>query len=152
MNSETGSVDINGANLVYEVAGTGAPLVFVHGYGLDRRMWDDQFEHFAARHRTRALAVPACRGRSPAEEPLEVPPSCIPFDGPRPPVSAGVRQLLQYLLTAPPPRQNLFPTQIINRDGTLTESFSALADWSARNAPRACCTTSGSDRARGSSH
>ena len=37
--------------------------------------------------------------------------------------------------SAPPPRQNLFPTQIINHDGTPTESFGALADWSARNAP-----------------
>ena len=45
-----------------------------------------------------------------------------------------VRQLLQYLLVAPPPRQNLFPTQIINRDGTPTESFSALAQWSTGNA------------------
>ena len=45
-----------------------------------------------------------------------------------------VRQLLQYLLTAPPPRQDLFPTQIINHDGTPTDSFGALADWSALNA------------------
>ena len=45
-----------------------------------------------------------------------------------------VRQLLQYLLVSPPPRQNLFPTQIINYDGTPTDSFGALADWSARNA------------------
>ena len=45
-----------------------------------------------------------------------------------------VRQLLQYLLTAPPPRQDLFPTQIINHDGSPTDSFGALADWSALNA------------------
>jgi hypothetical protein len=46
-----------------------------------------------------------------------------------------VRQLLQYLLVAAPPRQNLFPTQIINHDGTPTESFSALTEWSTLNAP-----------------
>jgi 3-oxoadipate enol-lactonase len=51
MNIETGFTDINGANMYYEVAGDGTPLVFVHGYALDRRMWDDQFEFFATRYR-----------------------------------------------------------------------------------------------------
>lgn len=52
MDIETGFADINGASIYYEVAGSGPPLVFVHGYTLDRRMWDDQFELFATRHRT----------------------------------------------------------------------------------------------------
>jgi hypothetical protein len=55
-----------------------------------------------------------------------------------------VRQLLQYLLTAPPPRQNLFPTQILNHDGTATESFGALAAWSERNAPSLASSVQGS--------
>jgi pimeloyl-ACP methyl ester carboxylesterase len=38
--------------LVYEVAGDGAPVVFVHGFTLDRRMWDDQIPAFATRYRT----------------------------------------------------------------------------------------------------
>jgi pimeloyl-ACP methyl ester carboxylesterase len=51
MNIEAGFTDINGANICYEVAGDGPPLVFVHGYALDQRMWDDQFELFATRYR-----------------------------------------------------------------------------------------------------
>ena len=33
--------------LYYEVAGSGHPLVLIHGFTLDTRMWDDQFETFA---------------------------------------------------------------------------------------------------------
>jgi pimeloyl-ACP methyl ester carboxylesterase len=40
-----------GARLVYEVTGTGPAVVLVHGFGLDRRMWDPQAEHLAARFR-----------------------------------------------------------------------------------------------------
>ena len=43
--------DVNGTRLHYEVAGEGPPVAFVHGLGLDMRMWDDQFELFATRHR-----------------------------------------------------------------------------------------------------
>ena len=43
--------DVNGTRLHYEVAGEGVPVVFVHGLGLDMRMWDDQFEIFAPRYR-----------------------------------------------------------------------------------------------------
>jgi pimeloyl-ACP methyl ester carboxylesterase len=38
-----------GARLVYDVAGTGPAVVLVHGFGLDRRMWDPQAEYLAAR-------------------------------------------------------------------------------------------------------
>ncbi len=34
-------------NIYYETAGRGKPLVFVHGFSLDTRMWDDRFEPFA---------------------------------------------------------------------------------------------------------
>src|SRR5580693_3784169 len=40
-----------GARLAYEVAGDGPPVVLVHGFGLDLRMWDPQVEPLAARFR-----------------------------------------------------------------------------------------------------
>jgi len=43
---------IDGAAIYYELAGAGTPLVLIHGFGLDRRMWDDQFAAFAVRYRT----------------------------------------------------------------------------------------------------
>ena len=48
---ETGFAEVDDGRLYYEIAGTGPPLVFLHGFTLDTRMWDDQFAHFADRHR-----------------------------------------------------------------------------------------------------
>lgn len=42
--------ELDGCRLRYERAGEGPALVCVHGYGLDRRMWDAQFEHLAGRY------------------------------------------------------------------------------------------------------
>ncbi|HWK29617.1 MAG TPA: hypothetical protein VNS09_23830 [Solirubrobacter sp.] len=47
-----------------------------------------------------------------------------------------VRQLLQYLLVAPPPENDTFRSQIINADGTHTRSFGALERWATLHAPR----------------
>jgi pimeloyl-ACP methyl ester carboxylesterase len=44
-------VKVNGARLWLEVAGVGEAVVFVHGFSLDARMWDAQFEVFARRCR-----------------------------------------------------------------------------------------------------
>jgi 3-oxoadipate enol-lactonase len=49
--TETGYIPVLGGKLYYEVAGAGEPLVFVHGFTLDTRMWDDQWDVFAARYR-----------------------------------------------------------------------------------------------------
>lgn len=43
MNHQTGIAAVNGTHLYYETAGSGRPLVFIHGFTLDTRMWDDQF-------------------------------------------------------------------------------------------------------------
>jgi len=43
----TGFAEVNGTRLYYEVAGSGEPLVLVHAFTLDTRMWDDQFEVLA---------------------------------------------------------------------------------------------------------
>ena len=47
MHKDNGFAEVNGTRLYYEVAGSGDPLVLIHGSTLDTRMWDDQFETFA---------------------------------------------------------------------------------------------------------
>lgn len=44
---QSGSAKINGATLFFEVKGDGQPVLLLHGYPLDSRMWDDQFEEFS---------------------------------------------------------------------------------------------------------
>jgi pimeloyl-ACP methyl ester carboxylesterase len=51
MEPEQGFAAVNGTRLWYEIAGEGPPLVLVHGFALDHRMWDEQFAALAARHR-----------------------------------------------------------------------------------------------------
>jgi 3-oxoadipate enol-lactonase len=50
-NVESGYIDVDGARLYYEAAGAGEPLVFVHGFTLDARMWDDQWDVYARDYR-----------------------------------------------------------------------------------------------------
>jgi 3-oxoadipate enol-lactonase len=49
--SDTGFVEVSGAPLYYEVAGTGPALVLLHEGIADSRMYDDQFSAFAQRYR-----------------------------------------------------------------------------------------------------
>ncbi len=42
---------VNGTRLYYEVAGSGPSFVLIHGFTLDARMWDDQFQPFARHYR-----------------------------------------------------------------------------------------------------
>jgi pimeloyl-ACP methyl ester carboxylesterase len=44
-------VHVNGVDLEYVDEGTGIPVVFSHGGGLDLRYWEPQREFFAAHHR-----------------------------------------------------------------------------------------------------
>jgi pimeloyl-ACP methyl ester carboxylesterase len=48
---ESGYVDVDGGRLYYEAAGTGAPVVLLHAFALDTRMWEDQFEPLAREFR-----------------------------------------------------------------------------------------------------
>jgi pimeloyl-ACP methyl ester carboxylesterase len=45
-----GFLDVENGRLYYEVAGAGTPIVFLHGFALDHRMWDGEFERFARDH------------------------------------------------------------------------------------------------------
>jgi 3-oxoadipate enol-lactonase len=47
----SGTADINGAQLHYEVKGTGPPLLLVHAGVADSRMWEAQFEAFSEAYR-----------------------------------------------------------------------------------------------------
>jgi pimeloyl-ACP methyl ester carboxylesterase len=42
--------DVGGTRLYYETAGSGSPLVFIHGFGSDSRVWEAQFEPFAQQY------------------------------------------------------------------------------------------------------
>ncbi|HEY8597031.1 MAG TPA: alpha/beta hydrolase, partial [Thermomicrobiales bacterium] len=48
---ESGSAEINGARIVYEIAGMGHPLTLIHAGIADKRMWDAQFATFAESYR-----------------------------------------------------------------------------------------------------
>ena len=48
---DSGFLDVPNARLYYEVAGAGPAVVFVHGFTLDTRMWDDQWTVFGERYR-----------------------------------------------------------------------------------------------------
>ncbi len=50
MQTQSGLASVNNTRLYYEAAGSGDPLVLIHGFTLDTRMWDDQFEPFAQRY------------------------------------------------------------------------------------------------------
>lgn len=44
-------VETNGTRLYYEEAGAGPAVVLIHGFTLDTRMWDDQFQRLVAHFR-----------------------------------------------------------------------------------------------------
>jgi 3-oxoadipate enol-lactonase len=48
---QSGFAKINGANLYYEIAGTGEAVVLIHGFGLDLRMWEAEFTALAQTRR-----------------------------------------------------------------------------------------------------
>lgn len=48
---QRGFQEVNGTRLYCEVAGAGQPLVLLHGFTFDTRMWDDQFAALAKQYR-----------------------------------------------------------------------------------------------------
>lgn len=51
MNVQSGFAAINGAEIYYEMAGDGQPLVMIHAGVADRRQWNNEFAHFAESYR-----------------------------------------------------------------------------------------------------
>ena len=51
MEVQSGFAEVNETRLYYEIAGSGHPLVLIHGFTLDTRMWDDQFELFSQHYK-----------------------------------------------------------------------------------------------------
>ncbi len=48
---QSGTVFHNNGRLSYEINGSGEPIIFVHGFGLDCTMWQPQVEFFARKYR-----------------------------------------------------------------------------------------------------
>jgi|SRR5579862_425172 len=46
MDGTSGRFPVNNGELFFECAGDGETIVLIHGFGLDSRMWDPQFEAF----------------------------------------------------------------------------------------------------------
>lgn len=46
---------INGTTLSYDERGSGLPVVFLHGFPLDRRIWKDQIDALSKQHRVIAV-------------------------------------------------------------------------------------------------
>ncbi|MCX2678673.1 alpha/beta hydrolase [Galbibacter sp. EGI 63066] len=49
---EKGKIDVGDARLYYEIVGSGEPVILLHGYPLDNRMWDVQFKKLSDKYQT----------------------------------------------------------------------------------------------------
>jgi len=76
-------LEVNGTRFYYEVTGTGEPLLLIHGFNLDTRLWDDQVEAFSQKYKVIRFDIRGF-GRTPATE--------IPFT-----LYEDTRSLLQAL-------------------------------------------------------
>ncbi len=56
---KTGVETVNGASIYYEKKGSGPAVLLIHGFGLDGRMWDEQFDFLS---RTFTVIRPDLRG------------------------------------------------------------------------------------------
>ncbi len=51
MKIESGYAEVNETRLYYEIAGEGDTVILIHGFSLDVRQWNDQFEFLANQYR-----------------------------------------------------------------------------------------------------
>ena len=68
VDADAGFAAIGGATLHYELSGAGPPLVLIHGFSLDHRMWDAQIDALVARCRVLRYD---CRGFGRSSLPVE---------------------------------------------------------------------------------
>lgn len=47
LHGQTGTAEVNGVTLPYEITGSGKPLVLIHGWAVHRGFWDTDVEHLA---------------------------------------------------------------------------------------------------------
>jgi len=65
---KTGFVDDGDAQLYFQEAGRGEPVIFIHGHSFDHSEWDPQFPEFAKKFRTITYD---CRGYGRSSMPVE---------------------------------------------------------------------------------
>ncbi|HEY7269161.1 MAG TPA: alpha/beta fold hydrolase [Dehalococcoidia bacterium] len=61
------TANINGIDIAYTDEGSGTPVVFIHGYPLNRTMWDAQVKGLSGRARTVAIDL---RGHGESQAPI----------------------------------------------------------------------------------
>ncbi|GCE15639.1 alpha/beta fold hydrolase [Tengunoibacter tsumagoiensis] len=66
---QNGFAEVNGTRLAYEVAGTGHPLILIHGGLVHRRLWDEQFPVFAQHYRVIRFDIRGFGDSAPSETP-----------------------------------------------------------------------------------
>jgi pimeloyl-ACP methyl ester carboxylesterase len=49
--AQSRSVNVGDAVITYEITGSGAPLVLIHGWAQDMSIWDDQVRDFSRQYR-----------------------------------------------------------------------------------------------------
>jgi pimeloyl-ACP methyl ester carboxylesterase len=104
-----GIAEVNGTRLYYEARGTGAPLLFLHGFTLDRRMWRRQVEALSDRYRVvtydaRGFGLSALPGTDPYRHCDDAAALCEALDLRHVVVighSIGAHQLLELALERP---------------------------------------------------
>ena len=62
-------IDAAGVKLYFEEAGQGYPIIFVHEFGSDFRMWDEQVRYFSRAYRCIAFNA---RGYPPSDVPEDL--------------------------------------------------------------------------------
>jgi pimeloyl-ACP methyl ester carboxylesterase len=147
MQAHTGFAQVNGTRLYYEVAGSGQPLVLIHGFSLDTRMWDDQFEALARRYQV--VRYDLCgfgQSATPTNEPYSHPDDLkallqlLKFESAHiAGLSLGGGIAIDFALAYPEATRSL-----ITIDGTLG-GYRWAKDW---GGPRATAQSAGAEAAR----